>query len=78
MRKCIETKVLEKFKAKPTHTHAQTLLSPVMTMTRIPASRQSSSEARTSVRGGSSMPTTPRKIMSIYNTVSEGEREGER
>lgn len=38
-----------------------TLLSPVMTMTRIPAARHLTMESNTSLRGGSNMPTTPTK-----------------
>ena len=42
-----------------------TLLSPVITMTLIPASRQRLIESITSVRGGSNIPTTPTKVMFV-------------
>ena len=44
-----------------------TLLSPVMTMTRIPASRHSLMEDITSFRGGSNIPTTPTNVMLVYD-----------
>ena len=42
------------------------LLSPVMTITRIPAARHCKIESFTSVRGGSSIPTTPTNVMLVY------------
>ena len=42
-----------------------TLLSPVMTMTRIPALRHSLMASTTSTRGGSNIPTTPTKVQLV-------------
>ena len=47
-----------------------TLLSPVMTMTRMPALRHSLMESITSTRGGSNMPTTPTNVALVCNTQS--------
>ena len=44
-----------------------TLLSPVMTMTRMPAMRQFLIASITSTRGGSSIPTTPTNVQFVYS-----------
>jgi hypothetical protein len=46
-----------------------TLLSPVMTMTRMPAPRQFLIASITSVRGGSNIPTTPTNVQFVCNKV---------
>ena len=48
---------------------AVALLSPVMTMTRIPARRHSSMESRTSARGGSNMATHPTNVMLLCTSI---------
>lgn len=44
---------------------AVSLLSPVMTITLIPAEQHSSIDCLTSARGGSNIPTTPTNVMSL-------------
>mmetsp|Transcript_35500 Transcript_35500/g.71063 ORF Transcript_35500/g.71063 Transcript_35500/m.71063 type:complete len:207 (-) Transcript_35500:118-738(-) len=45
-------------------------LSPVMTMTRIPAARHVSMAGRTSTRGGSRIPTRPTNVMSASSSTN--------
>jgi len=49
---------------------AVALLSPVIIITRIPASRQSWIAWYTSVRGGSSIPTMPTNVIPLYKEVT--------
>ena len=49
---------------------AVALLSPVTTMTRMPAPRQVASAAATSGRGGSCMPTRPANVSSLSSLSS--------
>ena len=50
----------------------RTLLSPVMTITRIPARRHSLMASMTSFRGGSNIPTRPTKVQFVcYHNSSE-------
>ena len=48
-----------------------TLLSPVMTITWMPASRHSFTASTTSALGGSSMPTIPTNVQFVYNIVNK-------
>mmetsp|Transcript_20244 Transcript_20244/g.52518 ORF Transcript_20244/g.52518 Transcript_20244/m.52518 type:complete len:279 (+) Transcript_20244:1476-2312(+) len=50
---------------------AVSLLSPVMTMTRIPAARHSSMHGLTSCRGGSSMPATPTNVIFCSTSTND-------
>ena len=50
--------------------HELTLLSPVMTITRIPAPLQSLIESMTSARGGSNIPTTPTNVQLVSYLIN--------
>lgn len=50
-----------------TFTAIRTLLSPVMTMTRMPASRQFLIASMTSLRGGSNIPTRPTNVQFVFD-----------